>query len=336
MKGNVLICEKCGSKKNEIVVKKERLNVRGKEIEIEAKLRVCICGNELFDEQLEEDNLMRAYDLFRKEYQLLSPQEIRVLREKYELPQRTLGKILGWGEVTIHRYETGALPDASHHKMLRLLDNPEVMKKLLIESKDIIPKTTFRRAMEKIHTLLEEQENEEFIDLLRAKFEHTSVDIESGFRQFDFNKFINVVLFFAQNVSQLWKTKLNKLLFYSDFKHFREFTVSLMGAKYIKLEFGPVPKDYEALLWGLETMGFIKVNPTEVGNDYTGYLIQPLADYDPDMFTEEELALLHQIVQRYGDYSSAEISEVSHKESAWLKTPFAQVISYKHALELNH
>jgi len=251
------------------------------------------------------------------------------------LPQRTLGKILGWGEVTIHRYESGALPDTSHHKMLKLLDNPEVMKELLIESEHMIPKTTFRRAMERINMLLEEQEDEEFIDMLKGKFEHISVDIESGFRQFNFIKFINVVLYFAQNVSQLWKTKLNKLLFYTDFSCFKEFTVSLTGSKYVKMEYGPVPKDYEGLLWGLETMGFIKVNSTDAGNNHTGFLIQHLSDFDPDVFTEEELALLNQISQEYGSYSSIEISEVSHKESAWLKTPFSHIISYKHAMELN-
>lgn len=334
MNGSGFRCENCGGTENSVVTKKEMLPVRGEDIEIESNVRVCICGNEIFDEILEDENLTKAYDEYRKRHHLLSPQDIRGIRGKYNLSQRTLGKILGWGEITFHRYETGAIPDSFHHKILKLLEDPNVMRNLLIEAQDSIPRSTFKQAMEKINSVLEEKEDDDFFYLLRKKTEYPSVDVESGYKQFDLEKFTNVVLYFAQNISQLWKTKFNKLLFYLDFNFFKEFTVSLTGLKYVRFEHGPVPKDYDGLLWGLEKSGFISITPAESGA-YSGNLVLPLAEYDPDVFSKMEINILEQVKEKYGHYSSTEIRDLSHKEKGWLETSFGNVIPYYYADFLN-
>lgn len=326
-------CERCNSTENSIIQKKEVISVRGEEKEINSNIRICVCGNELFDEVLEEGNLTRAYDEYRKNHDILSPLEIKKIRGKYGLPQRTLGRVLGWGEVTIHRYETGAIPDASHNKILKLLGNPEVMKNILVEARDSIPNSTFKRAMRKIELLLEENEENDFLDMFQKKLKYSIVDIESGYTQFDLQKFINTVLFFSGNMAALWKTKLNKLLFYSDFKYFKEYTISLTGGKYIKLDYGPVPKNYDGLLSILETLGLININPTQIGS-YSGFIIQALADYDPDAFSKEELCVLEEVKDKLCRCTSGEISDISHKEKGWIETPFGQIISYKYASEL--
>lgn len=133
--------------------------------------------------------------------------------------------------------------------------------------------------------------------MVQNKLQHKSMDIESGFKQFDFQKFAQVVLFFAQKIEQLWKTKLNKLLFYADFLNFRESTVSLTGARYLKFNHGPVPQDYEMLFWSLKESGLINIRVAQA-IDYSGELIQPLTEFDPDVFTKEELEVLEQVVQK--------------------------------------
>src|SRR5690606_19286399 len=50
-------------------------------------------------------------------------------------------------------------------------------------------------------------------------------DITNGFKAFDKEKTINVILFFAEHLKP-YKTKLNKLLFYSDFAFFRQYAQS--------------------------------------------------------------------------------------------------------------
>ncbi len=55
-------------------------------------------------------------------------------------------------------------------------------------------------------------------------------------------KFLNAILFFAHNVSKLGITKLNKLLYYSDFEHYRLYGRPILGDQYIRMERGPVPQ----------------------------------------------------------------------------------------------
>ena len=62
----------CGEIESSVIVKKETIPVRGENIEIESNIRVCNnCGEELFDEELEEDNLSRAYEEYRKKKDIL-------------------------------------------------------------------------------------------------------------------------------------------------------------------------------------------------------------------------------------------------------------------------
>jgi Antitoxin SocA-like, Panacea domain len=65
----------------------------------------------------------------------------------------------------------------------------------------------------------------------------------SGYLKFDLRKFLNAALFFCKG-GQL-KTRLNKLLFYAVFKHFKENAVAITGARYVHLPLGPVPDNYE-------------------------------------------------------------------------------------------
>jgi len=44
---------------------------------------------------------------------MLSPYEIRELRKRYGLTQKELSLLLGWGSVTMSRYENGALQDVA-------------------------------------------------------------------------------------------------------------------------------------------------------------------------------------------------------------------------------
>lgn len=49
----------------------------------------------------------RAHDLYRKQFGLLSAEEIRSLRERLTLTQGELGQLLGLGQNTLSRWESG-------------------------------------------------------------------------------------------------------------------------------------------------------------------------------------------------------------------------------------
>lgn len=53
--------------------------------------------------------LRTARDLYRQKHGLLTSSNIARLRGRYGLSQRALARLLGWGEVTIQRYEKGVI-----------------------------------------------------------------------------------------------------------------------------------------------------------------------------------------------------------------------------------
>lgn len=61
-------CEKCNKEvEAKIVTKREAYTVHGEPVQIDAKVCVCNeCGEELFDEELDNDTLLRVFDKYRK------------------------------------------------------------------------------------------------------------------------------------------------------------------------------------------------------------------------------------------------------------------------------
>ena len=72
-------CEECGKTVNtKIVSKKERYEVFGESIEVDADVLVCAeCGEEFYSEELDNATLVKAYNEYRTRHKLLFPEEIR-------------------------------------------------------------------------------------------------------------------------------------------------------------------------------------------------------------------------------------------------------------------
>lgn len=67
------------------------------------------CGETLSDPDRDDAVLRTARDLYRQKHGLLTSSNIARLRGRYGLSQRALARLLGWGEVTIQRYEKGVI-----------------------------------------------------------------------------------------------------------------------------------------------------------------------------------------------------------------------------------
>ncbi len=72
--------------------------------------------------ELDDATLERAYAIYRRRFSILTPNGIREIRERSGLSQRDFGRLLGWDDVTLHRYETGALPAIAHNAVLKMLE----------------------------------------------------------------------------------------------------------------------------------------------------------------------------------------------------------------------
>jgi len=127
-----------------------------------------------------------------------------------------------------------------------------------------------------------------------------------------------------------FKTKLNKLLFYADFKAFKELGKSLTGMRYARIPFGPVPQNYETVFASLASMGALVVEPWEVSG-YSGEVLRASRQPDLSVFAEREKEIIFLVKKRFASMTAAEIVAFSHEEKAWKETANAQIISYDYA-----
>ena len=70
----------------------------------------------------------------------------------------------------------------------------------------------------------------------------------SGNRAFSADRLAAMMGYLASKTSDLYKTKLNKLLFYADLTGFYLTGRGLSGAQYVNLPYGPVPDKFEEMI----------------------------------------------------------------------------------------
>jgi len=126
--------------KNKFVTREKKINVRGETISVTYKARMCTeCGDFFYIVPKDEDPFDKAYRIYRKNHNLTQPEDIKKLRKKYGLTQAELGNLLGWGAVTLSRYENGALQDEAHQKIITLIErNPENLLILIEENHNLL------------------------------------------------------------------------------------------------------------------------------------------------------------------------------------------------------
>jgi putative zinc finger/helix-turn-helix YgiT family protein len=332
------LCGNCNfvdESKTKIETRLEKVPVKGEDTEITSEIRVCSkCGEDIFDEKLEEKNLGIAYDIYRKKHNLLFPGEIKAIREKYSLSQNNLAKLLGWGEVTLSRYENGSLPEESHNNLLKLIEDPFNMKRLLDENPTCINEKSYKKVSNKLEEMLLARTPGKIIEVVSISNKKNQPGLLTGYTIFRPELLMEMIMFFAAKPGGVLKTKLNKLLWYRDFSHFLKYKVSISGATYIHLPFGPVPDNYELFLYSLSEQGSLTHIEQDFGNGFIGEKFIAEREVKKEVFSLQALAVLEGVYRLFDTYTSKGISEISHKEIGYIKTKTGEPISYAYAGEL--
>jgi len=153
-----------------------------------------------------------------------------------------------------------------------------------------------------------------------------ALNIFNGNRIFSPDKMAAVVSYFAANAASLYKTKLNKLLFYADFIHYYTYGTSISGSRYVHLPYGPVPDGYEDTLEALQHYGVI-----DISEKNSAELIASGDNSAVDFLTSEEQKTVSWVMKTYGDMSASQLTEISHRERAYKNTRSGEEIAYEYA-----
>ncbi|RZB35728.1 MAG: hypothetical protein SRB2_02855 [Desulfobacteraceae bacterium Eth-SRB2] len=132
-------------------------------------------------------------------------------------------------------------------------------------------------------------------------------------------KLINAIIYFANNTIYCGKTKLLKLLYFLDFRHFKQTGKSITDLDYYAWDMGPVPKDLfneltekmnpdlKAAIHDLPQEGFQKIRPKK--------------NFDPQYFSNREMKMLEEIAIIFKNAKADEMVESTHlKNEPWDRT----------------
>jgi uncharacterized phage-associated protein len=236
--------------------------------------------------------------------------------------------------MTVCQYENGKIQDRAHNDELDLLKMPSNMRSVFEKNRHFLKTDEAAKVEEQIAALVE-QEFEEFEETRLTSIHSVSVDSDvSGNVPFDLKRFVSISLHIL-NKESVFKTKLMKLLFYSDFFHFKLRGKAVSGIVYSKLTYGPVPEHYDRLLAFLYDRQYAEAEFVQFSANTEGERIVAIQDADLSVLAPQEIEAIDRVVDFFSTFTATQISEYSHKESAYVNAVDRGAISYKYADDLS-
>jgi putative zinc finger/helix-turn-helix YgiT family protein len=340
MNKRVRYCDECRCDR-EVVIKERNstYTFRNEPFDIIEEYAQCtVCGNDVTDEELDNKTLKRISQLYEIKHSY-TPEMLREIRKTFDLPQSLFAKLLNMGIATIKRYELGtSSPDSTQIGIYKLLkNNPKAIKQFFEQNQARFEPDELRTVREKLKPFLTDDDDledttQKLLEMTYKQHEHT---IETGYSDFKAQKLFQMILYFSRE--RVLKTKLMKLLWYSDFLQFKRKRKPISGTPYWHLPYGPVPKKHDLLLGSMEGMDLISIREDETPEGYTMIEIKAKERYNSNIFDEEEWETIRYVDEYFKRFGSRAISDFAHKEAAWKATKDEEIISYQYAdlLQLN-
>lgn len=331
-------CPLC-DKTHEVEERKRITTITLKDEKITYEERFYFCANADDEENefetgsMTNENLLNARNAYRIKHGLLTSDEIVAIRESYGLSQVDLARLLGWGEATISRYESKAIQDDAYDTMLRLIkDNPLQALEFLKKNAD---KFTTQKRNEVKDKIIEKMDSygKEYLTRQTLEGEYAGFEDPSdsnGFTSLNIDKLEAAISYIAERVSNLFKVKLMKMLWYADALSFKENGYAITGLVYRHNEMGALPIGHHSL------MNLEKLNvQEEVSLNYDSMLhIYPTEGMDYSILTDEEKKILDTVIKKFKNCKAQEIVDYMHKEKAYSKTKAGEIIPFSMAKEI--
>lgn len=305
---NLPFCKLCESSDSSL--KSIALTEKVKGVEITIQVDRAWCEKCQSDPQKLKKAISTLFNnAYREKEGLISTESIRQIRKTIGLNQRDFARLIGLGEITVARYESGFIPSRANSLRMQHLSSLDQVKNYYQDTKSEISE----RGQSKIE-----------------KYIQTFVSIENGNREYEAERFFALTRFFVEAAQAdgvpLYQTKLNKWMFYADFLAFKRYQQSITGSRYVRLSYGPVPNRYDFKY---------DINPYVKPVEEDGKIIYQLSEAAfKEVMTPNERDIAFKVYHLLKPMRSSEISEISHQEDAWVKTPPGDYVSYLHAKNL--
>ena len=307
------------------------LPIKGEDVECVVEYFLCPVtdcedGNSWNPGGMLDENLLRGRDAYRAKYGLLTSDQIIGIRKKYTLTQKELSNLLGWGDITISRYETKQIQEETYDNLLRMLkDSPSFALSELTKHKDSYSYKRFEEIRSNLKVMIKAEGN---APLKRQEIQNRYLDYDvecdaNGYKLLDIDKVADVIAYYAKHVNNLYKVKLMKLLWYSDVLFFNSYGKSMTGLVYQHMDLGALPLAHAEIIY----LPTVKVIEKEF-EDGTSYHIIPLDVPINPIFSLEEQDILAKVAIKFRDITGKDISTYMHNEEACILTDKRDTIPY--------
>ena len=155
--------------------------------------------------------------------------------------------------------------------------------------------------------------------------------------QKNLSKFKEVLLYILNKVGSkpnVGESVLYKLLYFIDFDYYEKYEEQLIGATYIKNNYGPTPKEFIKIVQEMEGRDMLKVETKYFQFPQTKYL--PRREPDLSKLGANELKMIDSVLERLSDKTAKEISAYSHDDVPWLTTEDGDIIEYESVFYRSH
>ena len=265
--------------------------VKGEEVEVVVTAMVCAkCNAPLMNDEQMSQMRKSAADAYRKTHGLLTSEEIVNFRTLFGMSQAAFANYLKVGEASVKRWETYFVQDVGQDEHIRLKCDEAYAE----------------------------------YSTLNVHWKSHPPDVYSGNRRFSWELFKQAVRYLVRFAkSPLF---LNKALFYADFKHYQLYGMSITGARYAHLEYGPCPQQYENLIYFmLHEKALIRAN---------GHTLKTIEAANLSMFSDSEKEVLEFIAHLAKPDGGKQLLKLSHQEDAYKNSESMALISYEFAKHL--
>lgn len=290
------------------------------------------CSEEFTTDEIDSITINQVYDQYRKKYNIPFPEDITAIRNGYGLSGSSMATVLGLGTNSYTNYENGEMPTQALGNLIRSAKNPDLFLEMLKGAEDKIPKTAFEKAKQGVDNLLRDPDSQSMqIPLL-----YQEPDEFTGYKRPSMDKTCNILIHTIHNSDQNYndKLKLNKILFFVDFYHYKCHAKSVTGMPYRAIPYGPAPTCYDNIFSYLEYNDCIKSKWVKEKN-LARELFESDRKFDKSLFSSEEFKTISFVINKFKDTSTWDIVDLTHEEKGWkVNEKSRSKIDYKFAFEL--
>jgi len=303
---------------DDLKTRKQIVEVKDLKLEYEETYKIDPkTGEEIFDRDVEIENDIKLYDLYKKEKGLLTIAEIQNIRKKYGMNQKEFAVSIGVGEITVHRFENGSIQTDATDAIMRLSSDPDNMNDLLEKTRANFSAEIYQNFQQKINELrnlkkhcIAKYDSSEFKNLTIKQYDVNIIAdalINKYNNQYDLlSKKYNIME--SINSEYITPLKLQKLLYYVQSITLQIFGKPAFKNKIFAWTHGPVVEEiYQIYKKQGKTPINSKKNIKDIGIAFD--------------------KILDVVIKSYGQIEAVRLISLTHEEDPWKNTARGEEIS---------